>query len=392
MTSLHHIARDERISCDSILVSLEIRDFLQLVRDVYEKRGGIEGQRPALRSKTAKTIRERLVSDLIKGALVPPIVIGALVDEESREKLVSSKNPDEVVLILRNLGPPALSIIDGMQRTTAFLEASKVDESILNKSLRIEVWASENISSLIYRMLVLNTGQIPWEISRQLETIYSQLIVTIKSEVPAAEIYMKDERQRRSAAGQYQASTIVRLFLAFSSRRAEFDIKDRVAEDFARLDAIESSSHEEFTSYFIRVFELLVLLDGAFSHSVQAPKPHTVRIADGREIFQTDTALIGFFVAVAIHLFDEPGFASNWEEVPLKLASIEKSMQAFCARLKSMEPVRVTEFLQLEILNERLEQRSGQVGRFERDLFARAFSLLLKRSDDLEDMKPCWVR
>jgi len=47
-------------------------------------------------------------------------------------------------------------------------------------------------------------------------------------------------------------------------------------------------------------------------------------------------------------------------------------------------------FLELEVLNARLAQRSGQVGRFERDFFVRAFTFMIDKADRLTDLVPVW--
>lgn len=255
MPDLIHTLRDSRIECDSTLISLSVEEYLKLVEAAYADKGGIAFQRPSLKSKTAKTIRQRLVSDISKGAVIPPIVLGVLCSSDIQEKIAKAENSQEVLSLLQELSSADISIIDGMQRTTALHEASEINTQVLELEVRVEVWSTQRIGSLIYRMLILNTGQVPWEIARQLETVYSQLVGVVRHHAPqGVEIFSKDEVKRRRSAGKYQASTIVRLFLAFSSRRAEFDLKDRVAEDFARLDAIESSAHEEFMDYFIRTF------------------------------------------------------------------------------------------------------------------------------------------
>lgn len=393
MTELFHAGRDRNVDCDSVLVSMLVGDFLSMVDVVYKSKGGIDGQRPALKSKTAKTIRSRLVRDVSLGAIVPPIVIGIFADKTTRSSLAAAENAQSFLSAIGGIDQDRISIIDGMQRTTAFMEACEHDKNVLNENIRVEFWVSENLSSLVYRMLVLNSGQVPWETARQLETVYSQLILLLKKRSGnRAAIFLKDEGRRRSTSGQYQASTAIRLYLSFSARRAEFDIKDRVAEDFARLDAIESSSHSEFIEYFQDAFDLLLRLDLAFSNSLEAPKPHSDRIADGREMFKAEPALVGFVVAISLKLFNDPGFEPKWEEAKVKMQEISKGMTEFTDRLLAMSPAEVTEFLQLDILNERLNQRSGQVGRFERELFVRSFSMLVDRHRELQSMEPCWLK
>lgn len=392
LPDLIHTLRDRRVECDSTLISLNIETYLELVMAAYADKGGIEFQRPALKSKTAKTIRNRLVEDISQGAVIPPIVLGVLCEKDMQDQITAARTSDDVLKVLQRIPSDSISIIDGMQRTTALSEASSINPDILKQEVRIEVWSTQKIGSLIYRMLILNTGQVPWEIARQLETVYSQLVRVVKDRAPAdVEIFSKDDGKRRRSAGKYQASTIVRLFLAFSSRRAEFDLKDRVAEDFARLDAIESSAHEEFVDYFNRTFGLLVKLDFAFARNDEGTVGAAVRVTSGKEFFTNEPALTGFFVAVALHLFDAPGFKIDWLPTEEKMTEVEDAVNGLTKRLKAMPEEDLSSFLELETLNDRLNQRSGQVGRFEKELFVRAFSTMISRGDDLNDMRPCWL-
>lgn len=385
--------RDARADCDSVIFSIDAKQFIDFILEAYENKGGIQGQRGPVKTKSAISIRKRLVDDLSQGAIVPPITVGILADRETRSKIWECANSIELMEMLRKVDPNSLSIIDGMQRTTALIDASAENSEVGKREIRVEIWSSERIGGLVYRMLVLNSGQIPWETARQLETIYSQFISSIRSEVGGdVELFLKDDGRRRSAPGQFQASTVVRLYLAFSARRAEFDIKDRVAEDFARLDAIESSSHSEFFDFFRETFQLLLSLDHQFSRFRRTDIPYgQTRIRDGREVFKSEPALLGFFVSVSVALFDVPGFDIDWDDAPRKMSVIAQNVQSLAKKLNDLSEAELEEFLQLDILNERLDVRSGQVGRYERDLFSRAFSLLVARGDSLPNLKPCWL-
>lgn len=169
---MFHRIEDNRVSCISVMTEMRVGDYLSLVERVYEKSGGIEGQRAALKTKTALTIRHRLVSDLIDGAVIPPIVLGYLAQDVEMQAFRSANNFEEISPYLNDLDEGKVSIIDGMQRTTALLDACKRDPRTEDRLVRVELWIAGRVNSLVYRMLVLNTGQVPWDISRQLETIY----------------------------------------------------------------------------------------------------------------------------------------------------------------------------------------------------------------------------
>lgn len=385
--------RDTRTACDSITFLMRVDQFLDLVRPSYENKGGLEGQRDAIKTKSGLSIRKRLVSDLTAGAVIPPITIGILATTDERNDIWGAGSAEALINIIKKIHSSKISIIDGMQRTTALLEAINNNKNLASSNIRVEVWCAEEVSGLVYRMLVLNSGQIPWETARQLETIYSQLIISLQEGLEQdVELFLKDENRRRAAPGQFQASTAIRLFLAFSARRAEFDIKDRVAEDFAKLDAIESSSHSEFFGYFKETFSLLLELDKQFSRfKNRGVKYGSVRIRDGSEIFKSEPALIGFVVAVSTSLFDLPGFDIDWGGVEGKLREIRKTVEALIEKLKGFSNDELEGFLELDLLNERLNRRSGQVGRYERELFTRAFRLMIERGSGLPNMAPCWL-
>jgi hypothetical protein len=73
------------------------------------------------------------------------------------------------------------------------------------------------------------------------------------------------------------------------------------------------------------------------------------------------------------------------------MSELEASVASLTSRLNSMNSEEVGYFLELDLLNDRLSQRSGQVGRFEQNLFVRAFTSMLNNADRLKDMTPCWM-
>lgn len=116
----------------------------------------------------------------------------------------------------------------------------------------------------------------------------------------------------------------------------------------------------------------------------------TARIKSGKDIFSGFPAMAGFFTMVSIELFDEPGFAIDWAAAATKVLQIRSSFSSLAARMKAMDLPELANFMQISLLEERLSQRSGQVGRFERDLYRKAFSSMLRNSERLETLAPCW--
>lgn len=382
---------DTRIKCWSIMTSMKVGDYLDLVANVYGASGGLEGQRTALKTKTALSIRKRMVDDLLQGAVIPPVVVGVNLVEGA---ITGVERLNDAAALVRHIGrdiDERISIIDGMQRTTAMIVASQSQPEFRNTKVRVEFWISAYLGSLIYRMLILNTGQIPWELGRQLETVYGQFLRIIREKIGSdVEIFLKNDNRRRYAAGQYQSSNVVELFLLFSSRKSELDIRDRVAEDFARLDAVETSSHHEFLDYYIETLALMSRLDAGFSKA-RDKSPDRKRFDEGKDIFAAFPAMVGFFTAAAVHLFDEPGFPIAWESVPGRLEQLKTAINTVAAKLEAMDSAQASAFLDLDLLEQRLSVRSGQVGRFEREFFRKSFASLIRNAERLDSMTPCWM-
>ena len=387
------VLEDKRSDCLSALISTTVKTYLSFAETVYKNKGGIKGQRAPLKTKTGQRIRNRMVEDIKKGTILPPIVVGAVLDINEFEKAKSFTTNEQFESFFNNMPEDKLSIIDGMQRTTAILDAS-LDSDVSQNPVRVEFWLAKNVNSLIYRMLVLNTGQVPWDMQRQLQTVYEPILSEVKKVIKDIDVFLVDDINRRSQPGQYRGSKLVEFFLTFSSRKVKLDLKEKVAEDFARLDAIEATSHPTFIPYFIDSLNLMKRIDQQFGRSIQSDSTpdYEGKIKSGKDIFTSAPAGIGFMVACAVMLYGHPGFSLKPEEDSEKsLNKIKASVESLVRKLEGMSPEKVFDFLDLSGLNERLSRKSGKVGEFERDFYFKAFSAMFEHSDALETMEPCWA-
>lgn len=382
---------DTRVNCLSGLGHLDVRDYLSLVNDVYKDNGGIAGQRAPLKTKTGINIRKRMIDDIKRGAILPPIVIGAVVPAEIFDKALACTSNDDFANLIKTIDKSKLSIIDGMQRTTALDAAVSANESTeFSKTIRIDFWLAKNIDSLVYRMLVLNTGQVPWDIKRQLETIYKQILLVIGEAIPNIDVFNIDEKERRSGAGQYRATRIVELFLAFTSRKPHIEIKEKVAEDFARMEATEATSNEQALPAFIETMKLLAALDRSFA-TTATPQEYideSTRFKEGRDIFTSAPASIAFSAAAAQYLLGMPGYSFEFSQLPEKLKKLSKSIEIIIAKI-SATPSK-SEFVDYLTLNQKISARSGRIGEYEREFFFRAFEHMFSHASNLETLTPCW--
>ncbi|WP_197417087.1 MULTISPECIES: hypothetical protein [unclassified Sphingomonas] len=381
--------KDDRTECWSVMTDVRVRDYIELIREAYRARGGIEGQRDALKTTTAKRIRDRMVSDIRHGAILPPVVIGAVVDNQRFNSFPMSGElgPRDII---PDGAVPSLAIIDGMQRTTAIIEALEGHEAVFDRSLRVEFWLTKSVRAMVYRMLVLNTGQVPWSLARQLAVVYAPLIDEIRENVPELDrVFGPDKPGRRVGPAQYASDTLVELYLAFSLRKTTVDTKEALSEEFSRLDFVENLSRRDFQAQFYSCLSIMVGLDKAFSRFDPALGA-IERYARGKNVFDSQPARIGFVTAVAQYALGRPGMDRTEQQVAERVDRVARQASDLTDRLNVVSTEKVGEFLALGVLRERLDVRSGQVGRFERSVFFEAFKVLIDEGFDVANMEPCW--
>ena len=384
------VLEDSRVNCLSVMTSMTVREYIQMASVAYESRGGIAGQREKLQTTSAIRIRKRMVEDVRLGAVLPPIVIGVVLDKKAFRKFGSASTPIRRQ-ILSTAEPDRFSIIDGMQRTTALLEAFEGKSPPPDRKVRVEFWVAEGTGSLIYRMLVLNTGQVPWNLRRQIEVVFRSLVLELKGSVSKLEVLETSQTRRRSKGGQFQADDLVELFLVFGGRKEKINIRERLADEFTRLDFMEAASKDDFTEYFCKVLAQLVLLDIAFDQ-YRATKAEAGRFVSGKDLFASQPACVGFVTALAIEIFGRPGVDRGVSEQAKRLGEIIQKLNAIRLKLNALDDDSLRDFLCLQTLSEALTRikSSQSVGDAEREYFLKAFQVLLEEGASLENLDPCW--
>lgn len=385
---------DSRVNCWSVLASMNVESYLKIADEAYLNRGGIKHQRDALKTTSARRIRSRLVQDIKKGAIIPPVVIGiVLPNDESFDKDTNAKQLIELLLKHKS----SLSIIDGMQRTTALQEAlSEVD--ISKQIIRIEIWIAVSADSLIYRMLVLNTGQIPWNLKQQLNVVFEPIIQAIERKVNfARNLKRKDGNiERRSNGGEFAAEDLVEAYIAFGLRRTEVDTQEHLADEFSRLDMADALTSKKYDRYFYPVLQLMVDFDVAISRFNPESIEDTGRSAKktytrGKNILDSQPPRIAFVVAAAISILGRISMDKTEEDSIKKLEICQKKMLGFTNRLREMNSDELGGFLALGVLSEVLARRpSSAVGRWERNFFEHSFKVLFDENFEVPTLETCW--
>ncbi|MBM9593432.1 hypothetical protein [Roseitranquillus sediminis] len=379
---------DDRTECYSVMTDMPAGHYLDLVEPAHSAKGALSGQRDTLKTTTAKRIRDRMVSDIRRGAVLPPVVVGVVVSEEAFATYSTDNHDDDLATLMLPNDKAELSIIDGMQRTAALKEAATIDANVRSRKMRVEFWLTRSIGGMIYRMLVLNTGQVPWTLARQLSVVYSPLLKEINERVPElGRVFTPDKPGRRVASGEFSSDALVELYIAFSLRKTSVDTREALSDEFSRLDFVENLSEATFQQSFYDCLSALVVLDRSFSRYDEGS---TGRFTKGRNIFDSQPARIGFVVAVAQFVLGRPGLDRSAPDRAARMEKIGREARSFADHLDGMDTPELRDFLRLDVLAETLDRRVGQVGRYERGVFFDGFSVLIDESFNLPNMEPCW--
>lgn len=383
------ILLDGKLKCISILTRMTVSDYLGLVEKAYSNRGGISGQREALKQKTAISIRNRMIEDIKGGTILPPIVVGAVVSGDRYDEIVKGNATDED--LKNEIIIDQLSIIDGMQRTTALLKAVSEKEDVNKREIRVEYWISDNSNSLLYRMLVLNTGQVPWNVRRQIEVIFSGIIKEIRDKVNNIEVITISDSSRRSKGGQYQAGDLVELFLAFGARTWKINTKEKLTDEFTRHDFLQSSGEIDLVNLFCEVLENMVNLDILIDTKCKkSEEENTSKFKTGKDLFASQPARIGFISAAGEKIIGRPGDERSQEKIDECKRVFFDTINNVSENLKAKSDEDVLDYIDFATLNQKMEKKMSKVGDYERELFYEAFKVLIDENGEVNTLGICW--
>ena len=383
--------KDTRVNCYSVMTQFQVEEYLKMVKSAFENRGGLEGQRDTLKTNTAIRIRKRMIKDIEAGAVLPPIVIGVIIPQDNFAIIEQLEDNNAFLEFINKIPEDSISIIDGMQRTKALSVALKDNANICNHKIRVEFWIASQINSLIYRMLVLNTGQAPWEIRRQIETVFQGIIKELKekfSEIEIITLTDKNHKNKRSSPGQFQSDDIIELFLVFGAKKVKIDIAEKVAEEFIKLDFIGSISNPNFANIFYEVMFYLYKFDQAISRYRNGDIEGYFQ--EGKDLFSSQSACIGFVTALAFSILGRPGNDYKPEEQNQKWQDIKNKTDVLLTKIENLSNDEIGNFLDFPTLNELISKKPGRKNFFEREFFLQAFNLLISEKFNIDNMTQCW--
>ena len=263
------ISEDCKRKCLSVVTKMTLKEYYDLAKDSFDENGSLDGQRGVIKkSAAAARIRKRMHEDFNKGAIFPQVVIGVI---QSIDEFKNYTIGDKVAVDIfkdRNV-----SIIDGMQRSNIYFSNFDGNE---DREIRVEFWMADDSVQLLYRMLVLNTGQTPWNTRRQVEVVFANIAKSIQDELyvqypdykEAVKLAQIDDNKKRTQAGIYPLNSVIEMYLGFNTRNVKVQVSDELSEEYQRFDMMESIEMNDSLKYFVTSFGLMCKLDFCLAENV----------------------------------------------------------------------------------------------------------------------------
>ena len=383
---------DNRSNCCSVLTKMTLSEYAEISRSAFEHGGNIFGQRDVIKKSTvASKIRSRMNDDFCQKAVFPAVVLGALLSDDTPVETVVSLGDSDTIELITNLCKEDISIIDGMQRSNIYFNNYEKNK---DSEIRVEFWFANESVKLLYRMLVLNTGQVPWNTRRQVEVVFDNLakgiMRNIKGSYPELDdkitIVNVDDNRRRTQAGIMHKSILIELYLAFNTRNIKVEVNDALADEFQRFDMLESIENDINFKIFTDVIAYLFKLDYAFSSC--ADTCENGKFASGKDIFTSTPACVGFVVACAEYIMGKAPVSRTDEQKKVKIEVLKEQLNNLIGVVSRKE-----NYLQLDTLSEIVAALpTTKIGDEMRRLFRNAFSDLLKYEelDELPSLESFW--
>jgi hypothetical protein len=339
ISSLH----DGRINAKSLLLESAVGEYLTIAKKILENN---EFQRR--RVKSSPTLYSLLKEDLLRGCVIPPIVLAfggdgaAGVNEQDIDEFISAHGDE-------------LLILDGLQRTSSMLDLeaellAKNDVDSLQRlrahTLRLEVYVGINRLGVLYRMLTLNTGQTPMSLRQQVEILFLDY-----ARIPMGDIRLVREAEDAAVdkIGKYAFKAVIEGFNSYLERNElpidRYDLLESVKslEKLSKENEQVNLFKEFVETYHQFVVKVNDLTNGETFSSAALDIDGQPFGIDARRIFSKEQALAGFGAGTAkLRDFNKIGSFYDVRESINNLFASTSPTEALASLLKRLEAIRLT--------------------------------------------------
>lgn len=260
----------------------------------------------------------RMKEDIKSGTLLPSITLAVKNEwitqvEQGHER---GHGLEELLQV-----PGHVDILDGLQRTHLLTDLKTEGHPFdPDQKLILEFWLEREVKNLIYRIIVLNSGQKPMSMRHQIELLFSTTKDDLKKRIPAIDIMVERDDVRRTKGGKYPLERLALSYYAYITKSAEVDKENIIAQKLVEDGVLEGGEDELGNN-----FERFTVLLGIFVEIDQ----EVFRRCTQEEFmwFGSDNVMISLFAAAA-------DFSSNEE----RERRVRNALERLRHRLRTAQP------------------------------------------------------
>lgn len=364
-------AKDMKSDTDVVYCQVSPEKYLKIVGDDFQD---FELQRKKENHKSY----DRLKKDIEEGALLPSITLAVkhdlvadiVRDIDNTQKLESSLSAENSVV----------DILDGLQRTYILKELK--ENGVVFKegqTLLLEYWLESDLKNIVYRMIVLNSGQKAMSMRHQIDLLFATTKQTIQENVKGIELFTEREGTRRTSANKYPLNNIAAAYYSFLKGSPEQDSENIVNDQIRNNEIFESSKekiNEDFDT-FLDILKKFKVIDGLVWQLYQ-DEPN---IKDGHIWLGSDNVIVSFFAATGILI------KNNMKEKVF--ATLDRMIESLHDLIEQGAPNDYFDLTTYENLLKGINAKKFNIGSARRKYIFLMFKEYLRSEGDF-DFKTCW--
>ena len=292
----------------------------------------------------------RLKEDLKKGALLPAITLA--IEFSQNEKyidLIETEKFSDIEKLL-NSGEE-IYILDGLQRSYIVKDLQSENVQLKDgQKLLLEIWFEKNINHLIYRLIVLNSGQRPMSMRHQVELLFMTLKNSLSQDIKGLDLYIERDGAVRSKAKKFAFDRIVNAYYSFLTKSPETDRDNLVVKKLNEDDILSSTETELNDNYmsFKKYLEKYCQLDDEIFRIYQS----SAYLSNYKNWLSEENTMKAFFAAVSKFSLDSK-----------REARLDISLEKLIADLKKTEQnIDVLDFEQYNQIKSGIDSKKSNVG------------------------------
>jgi hypothetical protein len=353
-----------------MFAQINIKDYLDFIGDDFDE-FGIQRKRETHKGYA------RLKKDIKDGALIPTITLAVNPDKvKSFLPFLRTNQSDKLKNALEK--DTDVYILDGLQRTHIIKDLKDEGWSFeKGQQLLLEFWFEEDMGNLVYRLIVLNSGQKPMSMRHQVELLFMTMQEKLKKDIPGLVMYNERDQKVRDGAMKFPFDRIVSGYDSFLNESPEVNKGKLISEKLDTGNVItdqELMILERYSEYTAYLNKYLALDKEAFRIYNKFNE-----FSGAKNWLADENVVNAFFAAIGI-LSEEPIFKRRID------ASLDKLLKDLKKCSSGDDPFALKDY---DVIRQKFNPKQFNIGFITRRTIMKVFQEYF-RNEGLLSFNKCW--